>query len=669
MTRRKRPSYYVAVGASAGGLEAIEAFFKNTPADTGLAFVVLQHLSPDYRSMMVELLSKQTAMSVTHAEEGAMVESDRVYLMPPKKNLTITGGRLSLVDQDRHRGLLNLPIDLFLESLAEDQGEQGIAVILSGSGSDGSRGVRAIKAAGGMVMVQDAESAKFDGMPRAASGTGLADYVLPPAEMPAQLLAFVKHPYAPKKQSIPRALLTQEDSVTAVMEMIHAAYNVDFTHYKPKTLMRRIARRLSVSQMGDLATYVEHLRGHSDELYTLYQELLIGVTGFFRDRPVWDYLADTVVPALIESKEGGTLRLWSLGCSTGEETYGLAMLAREAVERSGKIMEVKVFGTDIDQEALVTAGNGVYPTSSMIDLPQTLVAKYFNQQDGMCTVTRGLREMVVFARQNLLADPPFTNIDVLCCRNLLIYLEPVLQRKAFAVFSFALRKDGILVLGKSEALGPEEESYETLDARLKVFSLKVRRNLLRDDHLSPDAGRGGPLRPAARRQGGRDGADDDLLDRLLGGLAGRFLPLTLVVDQTMGLQHVSGDPSGFFSLAGGRVTTDVIKLAHPDLAIPLATGLQKAMRDAAPLTYKNLRVRRGDAATLINLHIQPLPERRRGQPPAAAVVIEPLDEDAAALPPVATYDLDKLAQERIKDLEGELRPSSSLCPTVSCLMS
>ena len=461
------PSYCIGIGASAGGLEAIETFFTHMQADSGFAFVVVQHLSPDYKSLMVELLSKKTAMQVLRAEDGMVVEANKVYLIPPKKNLTIFHGKLLLDEQDYSRGL-NLPIDIFLRSLAEDQAEKAVGIILSGTGSDGMRGTRTIKENGGMIMVQSEDSAKFDGMPRSAISTGLADFVLPPEDMPKQLLAFAKHPFTAKTERA-EALLSDEDGLTRIFALLREKSKVDFTYYKPTTVTRRIERRMSVNQFDNIRDYVSYLQEYPGEIMALYRELLIGVTSFFRDQEAFNLLGEKWLPELIENSSNREIRFWVSGCSTGEEAYTFAILARECMERIGKYFDVKIFATDVDKDAILRAGAGVYPASIAADLSPRLLAKYFYNRDDNFQIARNIREMVVFAQHNLIKDPPFTNIDLVSCRNLLIYLQPVLQKKVMDLINFSLNPKGLLVLGTSETIGDMTNHFEPLSQKLKIY--------------------------------------------------------------------------------------------------------------------------------------------------------------------------------------------------------
>lgn len=648
------PSYYVCIGASAGGLEAIEAFFKHMPSDSGLAFVVVQHLSPDYKSLMAELLSKHTRMPVLRSEDGMAVEANHVYLIPPKKNLAIFHGKLLLTDQDASRGV-NLPIDIFLRSLAEDQGEKAIAIILSGTGSDGTRGIRAIKEQGGMIMAQSEESAKFDGMPKSAINTGLPDFVLTPEEMPRLLLSFVKHPYAAKVEGTP-VMITDEDALTRIFALLRESSKLDFTYYKPSTVIRRIERRMTVNQIRELRDYARFLERYPVEVSTLYRELLIGVTSFYRDREAWEYLGEQVLPDLLERSAGKELRFWVAGCSTGEEAYTLAMVSREAMDRIGHSADIKIFATDVDRDAVQRAGNGVYPESIVADLSPQLLTKYFQRKDDNFHIARHIREMVVFAPHNLLKDPPFTNIDFISCRNLLIYLQPVLQKKALDLFGFSLNPDGVLFLGSSETVGDAGDLYDPLHMKLRLFRSRGKRRL--SDVHEVNAYAGGNLPPRVLRLGGRGGLrpndEDRLLARLVDCLSADYLPLTLVVSEAMELLHVVGDAEGYLRMPSGKMLNDVTRLAAKDLAIPLATGLQKVFKTGEEVAYTNVHVKTREETRVVRMRIRMLPEKK-GQQPLAAVLIEPVEVKPAAGSASVVYDLDREAEQRIRDLEAELQ--------------
>lgn len=649
------PSYYVGIGASAGGLEAIQSFFRHMPSDSNLAFIVVQHLSPDYKSMMKELLSKSTEMIVNTAEDGMAVKKDRIYLIPPKKNLTIFHGKLLLQDPDNSKGL-NLPIDIFLRSLAEDQGSRAIGIILSGTGSDGSRGVNSIKEMGGMVMVQDAESAKFDGMPSSAISTGLADFILSAEDMPKQLLAFVKHPYM-ARQELTDALLSNEDGLTRIFSLLRSETKVDFTFYKSSTIVRRIERRMTVNQISDLRDYVKYLESYPQELNTLYREMLIGVTNFFRDPEAYNLLRDKWLPALFNSEDKQEVRLWCAGCSTGEEAYSLAILCREAARATNSTADIKIFATDVDQEAIITAGNGFYPGSIAADVPTEYLSRYFQFYNGSYRIKRSIREKVVFASHNILKDPPFSNIDLVSCRNLLIYLQPVLQRKVLDMFNFSINNQGILFLGSSETVGDMGDYFEPLHLKWKLYRSKGKRKMTSAQSMSLFEPKeiSNLYRFNERGHIVRRHQEERLLDRFMQTLAGEFAPLAIVANKNLELMHILGDSSDYFKLPSGKVMNDVSRMAIKELSIPLASGLQKVFRNKKDLTYSNIRLDINGKKRNLRLRFKPLPEKK-GQEPLAAVFFEEIKATKPKqVKDTLDYDVGKETEQRLIDLEQELQ--------------
>ncbi len=652
-----KPAAIVGIGASAGGLEAIEAFFKAMPVDSGMAFVVVQHLSPDYKSLMVELLSRKTDIPVHRAEEGVAVQPNHIYLIPPKKNLTIFHGKLVLEDQKPREGI-NLPVDIFLRSLAEDQGEQAVSIILSGTGSDGTRGVRAIKEWGGLVMVQDEASAKFDGMPRAAASTGLADFILPPEEMPSQLVACLRHPYATRQER--RQQLTSETGMTRLFSLLRAKTKVDFTHYKPSTISRRIERRIAVTQVADLEAYVRYMEQTPAEISALYRELLIGVTSFFRDPQVMTILQESVLPELFQRWTNREMRFWVAGCSTGEEAYTLAILAREVMAALGQSRDIKIFATDIDRHAVAKAGAGFYPESIAADLNPALLSKYFYCRGDTYQVSRSLREMVVFAQHNLVKDPPFTRIDLVSCRNLLIYLQTNLQQQALNMFSFSLHKDGILLLGTSETVGEREDCFAPVDRKAKIYhALGKARAPVGIEGLKGTPGNNARLPSAATgyirpsRSGSRE--QERLIVRLIETIAASYVPLAVVVNEHLEILYTVGDSSGIFTIPSGLAVFDISKMVNRELGIPLATGIQKTFRTGEEVVYTNVRLREEDAARVMRLRMRPLPGRKTEE--ALVVVFFERIETVQTQVEGARdeYNLDEETSQRMQDLEQELQ--------------
>lgn len=650
--------HYVGIGASAGGLEAIESFFTNMPPDSGMAFIVVQHLSPDYKSLMVELLSKKTAMPVHRAEDAMEVLPNHVYLIPPKKNLTIFHGKLLLSDQDHSRGI-NLPIDLFLRSLADDQADRAVAIILSGTGSDGMRGVRTIKENGGMVMVQSEESAKFDGMPRSAISTGLADFILPPDQMPKQLLAFIKHPYVTKTDRS-ESLLSNEDGLIRIFALLRERCKVDFTYYKPSTVVRRIERRMSINQVEDIKDYVAFILNNPAELNTLYRELLIGVTSFFRDQEAFDHLATHILPDLFRNITSREIRFWVAACSTGEEAYSLAILARECMDQLGVSHDIKIFATDIDRDAIHYAAAGSYPESIAADLSPRILSKYFHKRDDNFQIARTIREMVVFAQHNLIKDPPFTNIHLISCRNVLIYFQSVLQRKVFEFFNFSLASNGVLFLGSSETTGEMSSYFEPLEQKLKIFRSKGRLKPLSDTHLPTVTDtRFHEMKGqfAVARRALRATDEERVMERFIEVASLDYIPLALVVNEQLEVQHIFGDAAGYFRLPSGKVVNDISKMAVKELAIPLTTGIQKVLRQNQELRFSNIRLSHMEAGRLVDMRIKPMPGKKE-QERLVAIFLSEVKKGSDTQDSghhVQTYDLSKETEDRMRDLEHELQ--------------
>ncbi|MBF0301647.1 MAG: PAS domain-containing protein [Desulfamplus sp.] len=682
--RSSLPTHYVAIGASAGGLEALEKFFMNMPGDSTLAFIVIQHLSPDYKSLMVEILSKRTPMEVYRAEDGLTVTAGCIYLIPPKKNLTIFHGKLILSEQDHSRGL-NLPIDIFFRSLAEDQAEKAVGIILSGTGSDGMRGVRAIKECGGMVMVQSEESAKFDGMPRAAISTGLSDFVLPPEEMPSQLLGFIKHPYM---ADITRSdkLISEDNGITRIFALIREKCKIDFTYYKPATVMRRVERRMMVNQMENLSDYVKYLTTHAGEVDTLYRELLIGVTNFFRDPHIFESLSNTWLPRLLEEHKSREFRVWVAGGSTGEEAYTLAILIKECMETLKISRDIKIFVTDIDRNAIMFAQAGTYHESIAADIHPKYLSKYFFKKDDTFQISRSIREMVVFAQHNLIKDPPFTKIDLISCRNLLIYFQPILQKKVLEFFSFSLNPQGILLLGSSETTGEMSDYFIPLDSRYRIYQSrrpfnKVTPTLTADTPLLQNY-RAKRMPYISTPYGALPSATrlletERIMESFLTLLSQEYVPLAMIVNEQMEVVHVLGNTEGLFKVPQGAVLNDISKMAAEELAIPIFTGIQKVFRTGKELRYTNIAVGKpnisvadthlldsanSDSATtpiprqIVKLIIKPMFAKNTSES-FVVVFVEKLKAESISEKndEILYYDLNDQAIQHINDLKQELQ--------------
>jgi two-component system CheB/CheR fusion protein len=466
----------VGIGASAGGLAAFEAFFSGMPADTdpGMAFVLVQHLAPDHKSILSELVKRYTRMEVFEVADGMAVRPNCAYIIPPNRDMAFLNGTLQLLEPSAPRGH-RLPIDFFFRSLAQDQHERAICIVLSGTGSDGTQGVRAIKAEGGMAMAQNPKSTEYDGIPSSAIATGLVDYVLPAAEMPAQLIAYVAHAFGktslPASPPAPKA----EDALKKIFLLLRAQTSHDFSQYKRSTIVRRVERRMAVHQIERLEDYVRYLQQTPADVEALFRDLLIGVTSFFRDPEAFSALQEQAIPRLFAGKPAGALiRVWVPGCSTGEEAYSLAILLQERLEEMKQSVKLQVFATDIDRRAIECARTGIYPAAIADDISPERLARFFSlEPDGSAyRILKGIRDKVIFSEQDVIKDPPFSKIDLISCRNLLIYMGGELQKKLIPLFHYSLNAEGVLFLGTSETVGEFVDLFASLDRKAKLYQRK-----------------------------------------------------------------------------------------------------------------------------------------------------------------------------------------------------
>ena len=649
-------TFVVGVGASAGGLQALQEFFGAFKQVPHAAFVVVQHLSPDFKSFMVELLTKHTRMTVQRAEQNLAIKPGNIYLIPPKITLTITGGRLQLRKADPRRGL-HLPIDQFFISLAADQQHRAVAIVLSGTGSDGTAGVRAVKDAGGMVMVQSEETAQFDGMPRSAIATGLADYVLPPAKMPEQLATYLSHPLLTKRRAIGGRRGEDLDGTLAeIFHLIRTQCGVDFTHYKPATIDRRIERRMSVCQIDNIADYGRHLAQSAREVTLLFNELLIGVTSFFRDRPAWETLEKDVLPGLLKAiPPNETVRMWLAGCSTGEEAYTLAMIVAEQMDKLKMHNPVKIFATDISKESLASAARGYYSPTEAAGLSAARLAQFFAKESSGFRVKTRLREMVVFANHNLLSDPPFTKLSLICCRNLLIYLQAAMQQRLLTLFSFALRDEGVLFLGSSESIGDATDRFHPLSTRANLY--RNRRvgqpppMLISPSRVvRPTSTASAIQRAAARVTAG----EIPTIEEINRQIVSEFAPACLVIDSRDEVQHILGQAGDYLKFSAGGFSRNVFKLTAHNLANALRSALIRAQKKGDSFTYDNVRIKDGRKTQIVRLHVRPLADKHGKPTGSRLVLIEKQPPPPRSGGRDRSYRHNPQDHQRISDLERDL---------------
>ena len=574
----------IAIGASAGGLEALQDFFSAMPTDTNLAFVVIQHLSPDYKSLMDELLARHTSIPIQVASDGMPIKPNNIYLIPPRKNISIFHEKLYLDDQGAKKGL-NLPIDIFFRSLATDKGKHAIGIILSGTGSDGTLGTRAIKEAGGMIMVQDEMTAKFDGMPRSSIATGLVDYILHPSKMPEALLNYVEHPFIRKSQSKENILGKDLDTLTKITLILRDYCGIDFSYYKENTIIRRLERRVSINRFNTLEEYLIFLSESDKEKDILYREMLIGVTRFFRDTEAFTSLTKNILSQIQYNPKVG-VRVWSVGCSTGEEVYTLAMLFMEYMSKNQIDCDIKIFATDIDRQSLDVAGQGFYPDSIVSDIDPALLAKYFTRKENGYQVNENVRKIVVFATHNLLKDPPFSKLDLIVCRNLFIYFKPEMQQRILAMFYYALKPSAYLFMGSSESIGEMSEAFEAVDSKWKIYRGRegYKSPIIRDMPLPRSHSNEFENQFVLRSRLKPNPRIDKLLDSALAS----FMPPSFIVDENDNIVHVVNDINPFIELQPGRFSQNLLSILKNDLSLFVNNILRKVKKDKKNVVFENI---------------------------------------------------------------------------------
>ncbi|MEM9711148.1 MAG: CheR family methyltransferase [Actinomycetota bacterium] len=650
------PRLVVAMGASAGGLAPLQEFFEATPPDTGFAYVIAQHLSPDHATVMDSLLARNTAMPVLTAEDDMVLRADHVYLLPPKAELRVGQESLEVSEQVRLPGVPPHPIDICFESVAATWGPRAAAVVLSGTGDDGTAGIQAVRSAGGFTIVQDS-SARFASMPGSADRTGAVDQILAPVAMPEAIARFSADPDLAR---IPVANDAYGE-YSRIIAALSNAYGLDFNAYKIGTVRRRIERRIEMSGSVDVAAYTRLVESDESELRTLYDDLLIGVTAFFRDPSVWEHLQATIIPTIVAEaqNEEREIRVWVAGCAMGHEAYSYAMLLLEQLDAEDIDLPVRIFATDADQRSLATASAGLYGADTVAEVPTALLEKYFTSEGDDYRVNQRLRRCVTFSAHNVLRDAPFTRIDLLSCRNLLIYLRSEAQHQALRYFHFSLRVDGMMVLGLSESIDFLEEEFEEIGGSDNIFR-KVRNT--RFVATAPGHARRVPRPvPAANR-----GAVNDRLLKAYDELLDEYAPPAFLVDENRHLLHTFGAAASLLHQPTGRTRLDLLDLLDDSLRVPLWGALQRTLSTNEPVRLDGLLVTGDDPYGLTSIEVKPI-TRRDGSGPAALIVITPhrddtlarTDQGAAIRPrlrgPAEANQLEEQAQLDIAVLERELQ--------------
>ena len=601
----------VGIGASAGGLEALEQFFQNMPENNGMAFVVIQHLDPTHAGIMPELLQRITTMKVNQAKDALRVEPNKVYVIPPNKSMSILNGALHLFEPVESREL-RLPIDTFFRSLADDKQDKSIGIILSGMGSDGSLGLKAIKEKGGIVLVQEPASAKFDSMPRNAIESVIIDIIAPAEELPTKLLAYLN--FIPTAKVDFDLEIKNKSNLNKIIILIREQSGHDFSLYKKNTLFRRIERRKGIHQIDKISSYVKFLQEHPKEADILFKEMLIGVTSFFRDTKVWDTLKEKVLPELIEKAPNGhTLRAWVAGCSTGEEAYSLAIIFKELMEQNtnGKNIKLQIFATDLDHDAIEVARKGYFHQNITADVSEERISKFFSIEGEGYRMSSAIREMIVFAPQNMIKDPPFTKVDILTCRNVLIYMESELQKKVLELFKYCINTDGIMILGTAETLGNNTEGFIDIDNKLKIF--KRNSTIIHSELVDfPSAFYRNKTITAEKNIILKPGNNiHTLADHIL---LQHYSPASVLVNAKGDIIYITGRTGKYLEPVAGKANWNVHVMAREGLRHELPGAFRKAMQDFAKVKLHNIKVGTNGDTQYVNVTIQRIenPDAIRG---------------------------------------------------------
>jgi len=605
----------VAIGASAGGLEAFSNLLRALPPEPGLALIFIPHLDPTHESAMVELLSRTTRLPVHQAAEGMRVAVNSVYVLPPNSDMTISAGVLHLVRRGAERGH-HMPIDTFLRSLAEDQSANAVGVILSGTANDGTLGLTAIKDNAGITFAQDADSAKYDGMPNSAIACGIVDYVLPPDRIAQELIRIQKQP---AEQEFPKDTFDGKDRLMKdVFQLLKGYSKVDFVDYKVATIRRRILRRMNINHSNELRDYVKLLHRNPQEVEALYRDVLINVTSFFRNPEVFDSLHEVVYPKVLNGRSSSEpVRVWVPGCSTGEETYSHAISLVETLSERRIEVPIQIFGTDLSENAIQRARTGIYKESIANEVSEVRLRRFFHKVPGGYQISKSIRDMCVFARQNVFSDPPFSRMDLISCRNVLIYLSPILQKKVIPIFHYALKTNGLLLVGNTEGLlGSGAEIFELVDRKSKIYQKKavpspVTFGLTISGHETGEGRPEKPHNPAKEEELAKTPVDVQReADRLL---LTKYVPSAVVVNDDLDILQSRGKTNQYLELPTGRASLNLLKMARPGLLYELRALIERARKTSIAVTKDDIAIEDGNEKAVMRIEIIPFRTPARDQ--------------------------------------------------------
>ncbi len=636
----------VGIGASAGGLDAFSRFFSAVPEKTGLAFVIVQHLDAKRESLLASILSRHTSMSVAQITDGTIICEDHVYVSPPGQLVGLQEDRLLL--SDILPGQAEKPIDSFFMALAEQRGEEAIGIVLSGAGNDGTRGLDSLKRHGGLVMAQEPSSARFPSMPQSALSHDVAEIVLPPEELAGKLQALIAHRQTHHRPAAADATTTSVQST--ILQLLHLHCGHDFTLYRPSTVQRRLERRMLLRSVSSASAYLDLLRASPDELDLLWQDLLIEVTRFFRDPEVFALLDEKVMPALLAAASPvQPVRIWVPGCSSGEEAYSLAMLLAEHRSRQRRPIKVQIFATDISERALLAARRGSYPSTCLADVPARLAERFLVQQDDVCSVRKELRDMIVFSAHNLVRDPPFSRLDLISCRNVLIYMTVTLQRQVLKMFDYALKPKAFLLLGGSETVGTLAERFEVADRPAKLFRSKAARGAPSGRTGYPPPGPiAGPVLPLP------PAPPTSLRALVEAELLKGFAPVAVLVDTSFDILFVHGRTGRYLETASGRGSLNIVRMAKLELPFHLGSALREALAQNESVQRTGLRVHREQGWAYVDVTVTPLFNAPGLRLPVLLVVFEAAPGPETSGSPSSVDPKQMGHEEVIASLKNEL---------------
>lgn len=661
MSKKEKKHIIVAVGASAGGLEALNAFFYNVVDNPDYSYVIIQHLSPDHKSLMAELLAKKTKVPIVAVTNDSEIKRSHIYVIPPTMNLVIEDGHMRLLDKPTTQ-TLNLPIDIFMESLAKDHKRQAVAVILSGTGSDGTRGVTAIKKAGGVVLVQQPDEASFDGMPTSAISTGKVDFIVPAGEMIDEIHRYFNH--SDVLEFDDDLSVEDQEVLRSILNLLHKNTNINFNYYKRPTILRRTERRMTNLKIDNFEDYLAYLKIHPEEISILYQEFLIGVTNFFRDHKAWDLLEAESIPSIVRSKEDGdVLKVWDVACSTGEEAYSLAILFEKEVRRQDKDIQLKIFATDISDEHIRLAGLGRFSKEAISGIPPNKLEEFFYQDENSYVINPELRKKIIFSRHDILKDPPFKNMDMVICRNLLIYLKPEVQTAVLHTLHYALRLNGFLFLGSSETNTTLRNYFETINGKLKIFKNIHRSERLHSELLTSSVDKSNFMLSRKQKkpiQTASETFSTDVKLKISDALIHQFDTASVYIDSDFKVLDAMGSFSKYAQLPAQGFSLDLLKMLSDNLKTAVNSGVRKAKRLSKDFVYHNVEAQKDGENTLLDVLIKPIPLNNSDDFHYVITFIEQklnIDEDIASgtMSGAGPDERIKDLIEEIEETRGELK--------------